>query len=567
MWSNLRLSRVVRFGFALLFALALNVVRGSAEEWTLDAGKQQRIDAIFAEWNSVDSPGAAIGVSRRGELVFSRGYGSANLDHAVPIRPDSVFYIASTSKQFTAAGMAILSLNGIVDLDDNIREWLPEFPSMTPPVTIRHLIHHTSGIRDYGLLMQMQSRTFNEYFDNDETVALLARQKAGNFIPGSQFRYCNSNYVLLAEILERASGMTCPEFTQKHIFAPLGMGNTRWGLAPRQVLAGRVTSYLRFDGSDDLLRFEVNFSGHGDGNLWTTVEDLVRWDGNFYEPKVGGNNFLRLILTPGRLRNGRRLDYAFGLSLGQYKGLPTVSHGGQLFGYGSEVLRFPSQDLCVIVLANAGSIDASAKAKQIADIVLDLADDSSRNDAAEAPISQIPADKRAAYVGEFYQADWGRVLKVAADAGRLTLHGLGQPMRLREAGTNQFETPETGNIVAFETHDGGPAQAMLLKLPTAAEPMRLARVERTQVDAETLAHYSGRYRSHELQTDWILQASDAKLSVRLAKQTIHLDPLDRDRFESDLFDVAFCRDRSNQIVGLTVSAIGASGIVFDRVRP
>lgn len=567
MRSYLAKLRIVRFAFAVLLALATDAIRGSGEEWTLDANKEQRIDAIFGSWNTANSPGAAVGVVRRGELVFSRGYGSANLDHAVPIRPDSVFYIASTSKQFTAAGIAILSLDGVVDLDDDIRRWVPELPSITPQITIRHLIHHTSGIRDYGLLMLMQGRTFNEYFDNDDTVALLARQKAGNFTAGKQFRYCNSNYVLLAEILERASGMTSQEFAEKRIFTPLGMDRTRWGLDPRRVLAGRVTSYLRLDGADDLLRFDVNFSGHGDGNLWTTVEDLARWDGNFYEPKVGGRDFLRLISTRGRLRDGLDLDYAFGLSHGHYMGHAIVSHAGQLFGYCSEVMRFPEQGLCVIVLANLGSIDVSAKAKQITDIVLELPNDPKSDEPSEEPVSRTPADVLASYVGEYYQVECGRVLKVAMDAGRLTLHGMDQPIHLYELRTNQFEMPENGAVVTFETCEGAPARAVSLKLSTAVEPVRLERLERTQVDAKSLADFAGRYRSDELQTEWALHVSDAKLAVRWARRHIHLNPLDRDRFGSDLFDVSFRRDKKNRIVGFTVLSDGASGIVFDRVTP
>ena len=557
--------RICHFHTGLVFLLmvAANAAHAEEDAWSLDDGKKRSVDALFAEWDTEDSPGAAIGISRRGTLIFAREYGCANLDHLVPIRPDSVFYMASTSKQFTAAAIAILSLDGTIDLDDSIRKWLPEFPDSASNITIRHLIHHTSGIRDYGQLMFMQGRTFNQYFDNDGTVKLLSRQKAGNFPPGTQFRYCNSNYVLLAEIVERASGKTCEAFTHKRIFLPLGMNRTRWGRLPRQVVRKKVLSYLQIGDSPELFRFDVNFSGYGDGNLWTTVEDMARWDRNFYEPAVGGGDLVRLLLTKGRLLNGASLDYAFGLSHGMHKGLPSISHGGQLFGYGSEVLRFPGRGLCVIVFTNLRSIDVSENAKQIADIVLDLPHSMVR-DAVHDATTHGSDDTLFLFTGEYYDAPTGRVVSVSCDTGMLTLHGLRESVSMHRTGACQFQAGDIGTEVMFDVGGGEPAREMVLKSSTSVESMRLPRLERSQVDARTLASFAGCYRSDELRTNWIVEPSNSRLTIRWKNRMLHLVSLDDDRFESEVLDVTFRRDTAGNIDGLSVYSEAVSGLFFRR---
>ena len=528
-----------------------------AEEWSFGEEKKRLVEALFDEWNNDTSPGAAIGIAKRGTTLFSRGHGIAHLDYSVPIRTDSLFYIASTSKQFTAAGIAMLANQGVIRLDADIRTWLKELPFSEPPITVRHLLHHTSGIRDYGTLMALQGRNFNQYFDNSDTIALLARQRGRNFAPGSQYRYCNSNYVLLAEILKRSSEMTLQEFSQKHFFGPLKMTRTQWVTNPRLIMPSRVASYVRTEGNAGLLRLDVNFGGQGDGNLWTSIQDILKWDANFYEPIIGGDEFVRLLQMPGELKDGTQLDYGFGLSLGIHKGCKTISHGGQLFGYSAELLRFPERGLSVAVLANISSIDASDMARAIADIVLNLPESiEPTND----NFSELKEGDTTAYIGEFYEANVGRVLTVSFHGGKLVLSGMGSPIHLIHKQENNFESTDAGVEVGFVVIDGI-AEDIVLRLPNAVERLSAKRLRRTVPFTTEL---SGLYRSDELDIDWRLRWGDGRLTVSVADQKFELSPLDGTHFESSFFDIELHTDQ-DRICGFTVSSDGASGVNFTRV--
>ena len=346
----------------LAFSCLTIILYGQLEE-------SQQIDSLFAEWDNDQSPGAAIGIVKHGELIYSKGYGIANLDYGVPITNDSKFYIASTSKQFTAACIALLSIEGKIGLDDNIRDYLPEIPDYGKQITIKNLVHHTSGLRDYLRLMYLAGESFEDYFSIDDGIKKLSKQKNLNFSPGEEFSYSNSGYILLAEIVNRTSGMTIRQYADKYIFQPLGMKNTFFNDDHKQITKNRVISYLSQD-DGTYKRFLQNFDALGDGNLLTTVDDLFLWDQNFYNKRVGGNDFQEIMLSSGVLNNGDTLQYAFGLEHGSYKGLKTISHSGGMLGYNTQYIRFPDQGFSVIVLANRSDANSYLKANQIVDILL-----------------------------------------------------------------------------------------------------------------------------------------------------------------------------------------------------
>ena len=331
--------------------------------------ESQEIDKLFVEWENNQSPGAAIGVIKKGKLIVSKNYGIANLDYGIPITIDSKFYIASTSKQFTAACIALLSIEGKIGLDDNIRNYLPEIPDYGKEITIKHLLHHTSGLRDYLVLMYLSGESFEDYFSIDDGIKKLEKQKSLNFSPGEKHQYSNSGYMLLAEIVNRTSGMTIRQYAEKNIFHPLGMKNTFFNDDHKQITKNRVISYHPQD-DGTFKRFLQNFDALGDGNLLTTINDLVLWDQNFSTQIVGGRKLNDIILSPGVLNNGDTLEYAFGLIHEEYKGLKTISHSGGMLGFNTQYIRFPEQNLSVIVLANRSDANATNKAFKIADIFL-----------------------------------------------------------------------------------------------------------------------------------------------------------------------------------------------------
>jgi len=327
----------------------------------------ERIDALFAEWDKPDSPGCVLAVIRDGETVYQRGYGTADLENAAPITPDSVFYIASVSKQFTAACVLLLARSGAISLDDEVHRYFPELPDYGRPVTVRHLIHHTSGLRDYLELWELAGHSFGEPFSNQDGLDLLVRQRNLNFPPGERHLYCNSGYKLLAELVHRASGLTLREYADREIFALLGMKRTFFD-DDNAAIPGRAQSYRRSDGGFEPI--PKNFTIVGSGGLLTTTGDLARWDRNFYEPRVGGPEFVEQLQTPGKLDDGTELDYAGGLVIGHYKGLKTVQHSGGMLGFRTHMLRFPEQRFTVICLANLSDFDAGKQTTDVADLHL-----------------------------------------------------------------------------------------------------------------------------------------------------------------------------------------------------
>ena len=313
------------------------------------------VDAVFGDLDSVNSPGCAVGVMREGRFVYRAGYGMASLEHGAPITPDTVFYVGSVSKQFVAASIALAAEDGKLSLEDDVRNHVHELPDYGERITIRHLVHHSSGLRDYLRLLRLAGKPAEDVISDEEVLALIARQKALNFPPGSQYRYSNSGYFLLAEIINRTTGKTLREFAAREIFGPLGMDNSHFHDDRSQIVRRRATAYSPVTGGGFRLNWSSNFDKVGSGGLMTTVTDMLAWERNFLDARIGSIGFLETILTPGRLRDDTEQDYAFGLQIGEYRGLPTVSHGGSMFGFRPFYLRFPQERLAVLCLCNVAN--------------------------------------------------------------------------------------------------------------------------------------------------------------------------------------------------------------------
>ena len=337
---------------------------------TLAPGMAKQVDGVFTKWNRADSPGCALGVYRGGKIVYKRGYGMEDLNEDVHITPGTVFHVASMSKQFTAASVVLLAQQGKLSLDDDVRKYIPELPDFGQKITLRNLVYHTSGLRDQWALLGLAGWRYSKDLITDEDVmSVMTRQKELNFKPGERHVYCNTGYTLLGLIVKRVSGMSLREFTTKNIFEPLGMMHTHFRDDHAEIIKHDAVGYEQETGKP----FEIsitNFDTVGATSLHTTVEDLQRWDENFYQPKVGGAAFVQQMLERGKLNNGEQLDYAFGLVIGKDKGLPTVGHGGADAGYRSDMIRYPEQHFSVAVLCNSAETDPSALGRQVANIVL-----------------------------------------------------------------------------------------------------------------------------------------------------------------------------------------------------
>ncbi|HEY0668015.1 MAG TPA: serine hydrolase domain-containing protein [Sphingobacteriaceae bacterium] len=337
----------------------------------LPTGEQSKYDELFKSWNSKVSPGAAFGVIRDGKLVYSRGYGMADLEHDVPITDSTIFYIGSVSKQFVTMCLLLLEEQGKLSLDDRVQKYLPDFPEYNAPLTIRHFIHHTSGVRDNLTLWSLAGNNVLDHIDKEEMYQLIRRQKELNFTPGEQYLYSNSCYFMLGLIIEKISGESLREFAHKTIFAPLGMYNTFVGDDNTRIIKNRAFSYYKSEDGfkNQIMRYDLV----GSGGIYSNIRDLHLWDQNFYHNKLGKGSqaLIEKMHTEGMLNNGKSSGYAFAINNGTYRGLRTVSHGGALASYRSFLLRFPEQKVSVIILANVTPIPIGKLPYDVADIILE----------------------------------------------------------------------------------------------------------------------------------------------------------------------------------------------------
>ena len=328
------------------------------------------IDAVFAEYDKPGSVGCALGVARNGEFVYKKGYGFANLDWDIPITPSTVFYVGSVSKQFTAASIALLAHEGKLRLDDDVRRFLPEMPERNPPVTIDHLVHHTSGVKDMYSVMETNGLSTWDRFSRDQALALLAKQDL-EFPPGERYQYSNGGYFLLSMIIQRASGKTLRQYAHDNIFAPLGMSHTHFHDEPQHVVPRRAMSYMPTDDGGYVQSYQGNFALPGAGGLYTSVEDLLEWDRNFLQNRLGGPDFMEVLHTKGVLNDGTELNYAFAIVDGEHRGLRTWSHTGSFMGFKAYYVRFPEQRFSTWVLCNMGTIIPEQLGLRVSELFLD----------------------------------------------------------------------------------------------------------------------------------------------------------------------------------------------------
>jgi CubicO group peptidase (beta-lactamase class C family) len=329
----------------------------------------KKINSLFENWDKTQSPGCVIGIVRNDTLIFSNGYGMANLEYAVPNSPQTAFHLASVSKQFTAYAIVLLAQQGKLSLDDNIRKYLPWFPDLKQKITVRNLLNHTSGIRDQWQLLAITGTRLDDVITQEQIVKILSKQQELNFSPGDAFSYSNSGFTLLAEIVKSVSGQSLRKFTDSAIFKPLGMINTHFHDNYTEIEINRSYSYDR-KGTLGFKNSILSYSTAGPTSLFSNVQDLSKWIVNFYDPKVGGDRAIAKLTERGRLNNGQELGYGAGIISATYKGWKQYWHNGADAGYRTFISVFPDLKMGIIVLSNLSEINTQEKANQIADLLI-----------------------------------------------------------------------------------------------------------------------------------------------------------------------------------------------------
>ncbi|HXN53909.1 MAG TPA: serine hydrolase domain-containing protein [Candidatus Acidoferrum sp.] len=459
-------------------ALFLLSAAGAGYAATSDEKSAAAVDEVFSDLTKPGSPGCALAVYRDGKIVYAKGYGLANIEENVAITQQSVFDIGSTSKQFTAASILLLEKQGKLSVNDDVRKHIPELPSFGQKITILHLLNHTSGFRDYLTLMELAGINTDSVTTDADALALITRQKALNFAPGSDWLYSNTGFFLLSVIVQRVSGKTLREFAAENIFAPLEMTHTQFRDNHAALIANRALAY---DEQGNKASYTLNvsyFEQTGDGAVHTSVEDLLKWDENFYSPRVGGKEFLGEIQEHGKLSNGKVLDYAKGLFLQDYRGLKTVSHGGAWGGYRAELLRFPDQHFSVACLCNVGNAGPSRRARQVADIYLaslmkPRENKSEESENKEKSETAMGADQLRNYSGDYWSDELGVVYRLSVTDGRIKVLSVsdasGSPRVnnfstdvLRAIGADELEVGKSGVTLHFQRDAKQPTSGFTL---------------------------------------------------------------------------------------------------------
>jgi CubicO group peptidase (beta-lactamase class C family) len=450
------------------------------------------VKELFRKWDNAESPGCSIAVIQNGEFIFKGSFGMADLEHGIPLAPDSMFYACSVSKQFVAMCALLLEEEGKLSLDDNIRLYLTDFPDYGNPITIRHLLHHTSGIRDYFALWQMAGYDFQDYMPDEAVYQLIRRQKNLNFQPGEQHLYSNSCYFLLYRIIEKVSGTTLREYADKNLFKPLGMKNSFFHDDYRRLIKKRAMGYYPSP-EYGFVNMISRFDRVGSGGMFTCLEDFLPWDRNFYKNQLGKKDqaLVARMIQSGKLNSGREIGYGFALVPGVYRGLDIVEHSGSLGGYRTHYLRFPGQKFSVVILSNLSSFDPLVKTREIADIYLkadfqepsgkksQTAESSLESEAADNPENQtlpvvLMENDQKEYSGDYYSEELDCVYKIFARHKNLGIKVRYNPeIKMKKTGEDRFEgtqleirfkRDESGRVVSFSADSEGVKKVLFEKM-------------------------------------------------------------------------------------------------------
>jgi CubicO group peptidase (beta-lactamase class C family) len=361
------MNRLILMSIMLLF---VGMTCGFSQSKNKVSNKEmsEKMNELLSDYESADSPGLGVSVVNKGKVVYQKSIGLANLEYAVPISEQSIFHVASVSKQFTAFAILLLEEEGTLSINDSIAKYLPELSEVGKSITIKHFMNHTSGFRDIDDLKQMQGIAMEDLMGNNRAVQILLNQTALNFVPGSQFEYSNSGFILLAEIVKRVSGMPFSEFMSKRVFKPLEMKHSFVLDDSRKIIKNAALSYEKYN--KDYIKCLLNSTQVGSTGLNTTVGDLNRWCMNFENPVIGNVSLFEKMRQKSVLNNGDTISYALGQEVKKYKGLDVIFHGGGDAGYRSYIIRIPKYKFSLAVVGNFKSFNPLDIAYKMVDIYL-----------------------------------------------------------------------------------------------------------------------------------------------------------------------------------------------------
>lgn len=537
------------------------------------ARPEARVDQLMAAYDGPGVPGGVVGVIRDGELVFAKAYGLANLTHDVPFATDTRTNIGSTSKQFAAFAIALLAERGELSLDDDVRTHIPELPDFGETVTLRHLLTHTSGYREFLNAFALAGRQLGEgdHIGRHEIIALVQRQPELQNAPGTEWNYNNTAFALLTVVVERVTGQPFPGWMRENVFEPLGMTRTAVRADPLQIVPNSAQGYAPAE--EGGWRQAPDLGGAmGAGGIYTTVADLARWLDNFDEAPLGSPAIFRQMTTPYVLADGDTTDYGLGLFVDEYRGLRRVHHGGADVAHRSMLRYFPDLDAGVVALSNNATFNSAAIADDVADAFFE-----DRMEPEEDPAVAAAFDPED-YDPEAFEELEGRyaleampsfVLHFFREGDTLFTQATGQPrVRMTPTSDSTFRLVGVEASVTFHRSESGPAESATLHQNGNHLAHRIEE-EGWSPDAAELQSYAGRYFSPELQTFYTVALEDDELVIRHRRfeEDVELTPgQERDEFTGTfpIAELKFLRGDDGEITGLEVSNVRTRGVRFDR---
>lgn len=513
------------------------------------------LDTVFADWRRSDAPGCVVGVDSHGTRTV-RAYGQSNLEYSVPLGPESVMESGSVAKQFTAATVLLLAQQGKLSLDDDIRKHLPEVPDFGHTITIRHLLQHTSGLRDQWGLLAMQGHPPGEEVHTLPTILdLVTHQRALNFRPGEEYLYSNTGFALAAILVTRVAGQPFAQFSKERLFMPLGMTHTQWRDDYRRVVPARATAYAR-QGSGWVQDMPFTMV-HGNGGLLTTMDDMLTWNAALTAGTVpGGMELVRQLEHTGTLNDGSPITYALGLTVSRYRGTREVSHGGSTAGYRTALARWPDRALSVAVFCNAANANPQRLARHVAEKLLHLPP----AEAAPGPTVDVPTDVLQSLAGSYRDTTTDDRLTLAVTEGRLTAAAFGGPsFPLTPLGGMRFWNEVTGEFRV----ERGPSDWRVVRFDNAWR--RFDRELPVAAAAVPLPDFVGRYRSEELDIVFDVRIESGRLMIVSPDATFPLMPAYRDGFAAAGRTFRFLRDATGRVNGMLINAGRVRHLRADRL--
>lgn len=531
---------------------------------------ESQADQIFSQWNKSDIPGVSIAVVSNGKIIFRKGYGLSSLEYNIPSGPATVYQAASVSKQVTAFAVLLLESRGKLSLDDNLFKYIPEMPDYAKAITLKHLLYHTSGLRDYWELLSAAGWRYDDVITAGQVLDLICRQKGLTSRPGYEEVYTNTGYMLLAEVVSRTSGMSFADFARENIFRPLKMNHTVVLDDNEYVVKNAACSYHFTNGAYE--KSLINNNVTGSTNLFTTVEDMALWALNLETPVIGTPEMIHKMTTSGTLDNGDPISYAMGLDTGPYRGLELAGHMGAEAGYRSFFGTFPDHKLTIIVFSNSAEAEPASLGLKVADLLLKdkFPPEETPGVPVDANVARIPDE----YVGNTavlssfagqYELRPGYIITITSEDGKLFAEGHEVPKsRLVRMSEREFTLPIMRAKLTFGGDDQSSVNKILLDLN--GQQMIAPKMKDFDPSSVIADEFTGDFYSPELRTVYTFATKDKQLVVKqLRMEDLMMNATAGDQFSNGRTRLEFVRGNDKKITGFMFSSGRIRNIWFGKI--